>query len=178
MNRQRRGNYFSSGNEGAILLLALIFLLLLAVAAATVLQTGSFQLRMSGNDQFAEEAMHAARAVVTEVSLDPRNFQLESMIGDNNCLPTESQHDCTVALLQIPGTVQLDTSLQLDLRVTRQDPLVWHGFPVRESQHAASSSNSFDAALFEVEVAVDGSARRLGSASVVRGIAVRMPAVR
>jgi Tfp pilus assembly protein PilX len=176
--RHHRSSCFAPGSDGAILLLALVFLLLLSIVAARVMKTGALQLRMSGNDQFAEEAVQQAQAVATEVSLEPRNFLLESMIDDTNCLPADPRDDCTFARLLTPHTAQLDASLQLQLQVTRQDPLVWRGMPIRESQHSASSSNSFDAALFEVEVAIDGSERRLGSARVVRGIAVRMPALR
>ena len=68
--------------------------------------------------------------------------------------------------------------MEIDYRVIRQDPLLWRGLPVSEAQDAASSSSSFDAAIFEIDVRIDGSEKRLGSAHIVQGIAVRVPAVR
>ena len=54
----------------------------------------------------------------------------------------------------------------------------WKGFPVREAEHLASSSTGFDAALFEIEVQLDGSGNGLGSAHVVQGMVVRVPVMR
>ena len=44
---------------------------------------------------------------------------------------------------------------------------------MRESQATVPNSRTFDAAIFEVDVRVDGSRKRRGSAHVVQGVAVR-----
>ena len=44
---------------------------------------------------------------------------------------------------------------------------------MRESQATEPNSRTFDAAIFEVDVRVDGSRKRRGSAHVVQGVAVR-----
>jgi hypothetical protein len=55
--------------------------------------------------------------------------------------------------------------------------MLWVDFPISESQATASSSRNFDAAIFEVDVRVDGSRKRRGSAHVVQGVAVRAVSV-
>jgi len=60
--------------------------------------------------------------------------------------------------------------------VIRQGPCLLQSFPLREAQSVASGSGMFDAAIFEVSVHLDGSDRRLGSARVVQGMAVRLAA--
>jgi len=163
--------------RGAILLIALVFMLVLAVTAAVVMQTAALELRMAANDQFKQEAFNAAQAIANELSLDSGNFNLGLLPGQSNCPQGESRPDCDINLL--PGSTRLHVSAgaALDYRVTREQPFVYRNFPIRESQQAASSSAAFDAALFEINVHVDGSRERFGSAQVVQGIAVRIPSL-
>ena len=163
---------------GAVLLLALVFMLMLAMIAATVMQTAILQLRMAGNDQFLDEAFYKAQAIATELSLIPDNFTLEGGVGYTNCPVGVQALNCDRSQLSVPASAVVPTGVTLDYRVTRQDPLLWRGFPSRESQDTVSSSNSFDAAIFEIDVRIDGSGKRLGSTYVVQGIAVRVPAFR
>jgi hypothetical protein len=174
----RRSNVHSKSNRGAALLLALVFMLLLAMIAATVMRTGALQLRMAGNDQFLEEAFHQAQAVATQLSLDARNFPLDMDAGDVNCPQSSEDPGCDFRLLTVPSYTQSQEGVSLDYRITRTNPLRWRGFSVRESEGVASSSASFDAALFEIGVRIDGSRKKLGSAHIVQGIAVRVPASR
>lgn len=167
-----------TASRGVVLLLALVFMLMLAIVAATVMQTAILQLHMAGNDQFLEEAFHKAQAVATELSLNPDNFSLEGVVGSTNCPVGVEDIHCDRSQLPVPASAVVPTGVTLDYRVTRQDPLLWRGFPLRESQVAASSSNSFDAAIFEIDVRIDGSEKRLGSAHIVQGIAVRVAAFR
>jgi PilX N-terminal len=167
-----------NSNRGAALLLALVFMLLLAIVAATVMRTGALQLRMAGNDQFLEEAFHQAQAVATRLSLDARNFPLDMEAGDVNCPQSSEDPGCDYRLLTVPSDAQLPEGVSLDYRVIRKDPLRWRGFSVRESEGVASSSASFDAAIFDIDVRIDGSGKKLGSAHSVQGIAVRVPASR
>ena len=163
-------------DRGAVLMLALVFMLLLALITATVMRTSILQAQMAGNDQFVEEAFHQARAIATELSLDRANFLLESDSGQSNCPPQIGDDTCDFHRLATPLQTHTQDGVALDYRITRQDPVVWRGFPVRESQDRVSSSTRFDAALFEISVRIDGSERKLGSAHVVQGIAVRVPA--
>lgn len=164
--------------RGAVLLLALVFLLLLAMLATTVLQTAILQLRMATNDQFLEEAFHRAQAIAAELALNPDNFFLEGGVGYSNCPVGAQEGECDRSQLAPPASAVAPAGVALDYRVTRQEPLYYRGFPIRESQDTASSSNSFDAAIFEIDVHLDGGEQRLGSAHIVQGIAVRVPASR
>lgn len=165
-------------NRGAVLLLALLFMLLLSVIAATVMQSAILQLHMAGNDQFLEEALHKAQAIAGELSLDPGNFPLAGEVGDANCPQGVEGPGCDQSQLQVPASAVALDGYVLDYRVVRQDPLMWKGFPIRESEATVSSSNGFDAALFEIDVRLDGSDHRLGSAHVVQGMVVRVPVIR
>jgi hypothetical protein len=165
-------------NRGAVLLLALIFILMLAVIAVTVLQTAVLQLRMAGNDQFLEENLHMAQAIATELSLNPENFSLDGEVGHTNCPAGGQGLNCDRRELQEPRLAQASAGLEIDYRVTRQDPLLWKSFPIREPQGKVSSSTSFGAAIFEINVRIDGGKNPLGNAHIVQGIAVRVPALR
>jgi hypothetical protein len=167
-----------TASRGVVLLLALVFMLMLAIVAATVMQTAILQLHMAGNDQFLEEALHKAQAIATELSLTPENFSFEGGVGSTNCPVGVEDINCDRSQLSVPASAVVPKGVTLDYRVTRQDPLLWRGFPIRESQDTASSSNSFDAAIFEIDVRIDGSEKRLGSAHIVQGIAVRVAAFR
>lgn len=165
-------------SRGAVLLLALVFVLLLSMVAATVMHSAALQLRMAGNDQFLEEALYTAQAIAAEISLNPDNFSLDAGVGETNCPLGNESPECHRSTVKVPASAQSLEGFALDYRVTRQDPLLWKGFPIRESEDAVSSSNSFDAAIFEIDVRLNGSKARLGSAHVVQGIALRVPALR
>lgn len=161
-----------------MLLLALVFMLLLAMIATTVMQTAILQLHMAGNDQFLEEAQHKAQAIAGEIALTPDNFPLQGDVGDTNCPQGDDDVACNRNQLQVAASAVAAAGVALQYRVVRQEPLLWKGFPIREAESNVSSSKSFDAAMFEIEVRVDGSEVRLGSAHIIQGIAVRVPAVR
>jgi len=167
-----------TASQGTVMLLALVYMLMMAIIVALVLQAGVLQLHMAGNDQFQEEVFHQVQAIVTEVSLDPDNFALEGDVGHTNCPAGARDLRCNRSDLQVPPSAVTLPGVALDFRVTRQEPLLWRGFSLRESQHSASSSDSFDAAIFEIDVRIDGGKRHLGSAHMVQGIAVRVPTLR
>lgn len=164
--------------RGAVLLVTLVFMLLLALIAGTVMQTAVFQLRMAGNDQYLEEAYHRAHAIITELSLNAENFTLEGVVGAANCPVGVQRADCDRSQLELAHSAEQSGAATVNYRVVRQDPLFWRGFPIRESQAVVSSSRSFDAALFEVEVRIDGDQQVPGTAHLAQGIAVRVPAHR
>ncbi|MDG2046890.1 MAG: pilus assembly PilX N-terminal domain-containing protein [Halioglobus sp.] len=161
-------------SRGVALFLALIFMLMLAIIATTTMQTALLQMRMAGNDQFLEEAFQRAEAIADELSQSPRNFLLDTEVGDSNCPLDPKVLDCEIRLLRLPVSAATSKGYELDYRITRQDPLLWQNFPVQGSQAKVLSSNRFDAAIFEVDVRVDGSATRRGSAHVIQGVAARM----
>jgi len=167
-----------ASHRGAALLLALVFMLMLAVIAATVMRTAILQLHMAGNDQFLEEALHQAEAIATELSLGRDNFRPGGEVGDVNCATGSLAPDCDYRLLPPMTHAATAEGVTLDYRITRQDPALWRGFPIRESQQAVSSSAGFDAAIFEISVRIDGRAMQLGSAHVVQGIAMRIASAR
>jgi Tfp pilus assembly protein PilX len=167
-----------NANRGAVLLLALVFMLMLAMIATTVMQTAVLQLHMAGNDQFLEEAWHKAQAIATELSLNQDNFSLAGGVGYSNCPPGAQSLNCDRSQLPVPASAVQQAGVELDYRVTRQEPLLWRGFPIRESQDTVSSSNSFDAATFEIDVRINGGEKQFGSAHIAQGIAVRVAAFR
>ena len=160
-------------NQGTVLILALVFMLMLAIISTTATQTALLRLRMAGNNQFLEEAFYKAEAISDELSQSPDNFLLDTEVGHSNCPLDARVLDCELRLLPEPMAVTVSEGYEIDYRITRQDPLVWQDFPVGDSQGTVSSKRSFDAAIFEVDVRVDGSRNRRGSAHVVQGVAVR-----
>ena len=160
-------------SHGTVLILALVFMLMLAVISTTAMHTALLQLRMAGNDQFLEEAFHKAEAIADELSQSPDNFLLDTEVGHSNCPLDPKILDCEFRLLPIPASATTSEGYEIDYRITRQDPLLWPNFPIRESQATVSSSSHFDAAIFEVDVRIDGSRSRRGNAHVVQGVAVR-----
>jgi len=167
-------------NRGAVLLLAMVFMLMLAVIAGSVMQTGVLEFHMAGNDQFQEEAFQRAQAIASELSRDPDNFSLAGGLGYTLCFSQVQNQDpdCDENSLSAPVSGVAPEGVELTYRVIRQGPRLLQRFPLREAQGVASGSGLFDAAIFEVNVHVDGSGRRLGSARVVQGIAVRLAASR
>ncbi|MEZ5503942.1 MAG: hypothetical protein R3E50_15240 [Halioglobus sp.] len=162
-------------SRGAALLLALLFTLLLAAIAGVVLQAAALQLRMAGNDQFLEEALQQARAIATELSLNPAHFSLADDVGHTRCPAGSVAAGCDDTLLQVPASAAAPAGVEVDYRVSRQEPLLWRGFPARESEGTVSSSLHYDTAMFEISVRIDGSGKRLGRVHIVQGIALRVP---
>ena len=161
-------------SRGSVLLLAMVFMLMLALVSTTMMQTATLQLQMAGNDQFYEEAIQQAQAIATELTHNSKNFSMRSGVGSVNC-PVESiASHCDTSDLQPPTAVAITEGVNLDYRIVRQDPLLVKGFPFRESQSRASSIRNVGVAVFEVNVAVDGTELRLGRAHFVQGIAVRV----
>ncbi|HEY7776610.1 MAG TPA: hypothetical protein VIC02_08720, partial [Kineobactrum sp.] len=58
-----------------------------------------------------------------------------------------------------------------------QGPLLSRRSLSRQAENKASSAVGFTAALFEIIVEIDGMDAGLGSARVVRGVAIRVPLV-
>jgi hypothetical protein len=167
-----------TASHGTVLLLALVYTLMLAIIVTLVLQAAVLQLRMAGNDQFLEKAFQQVQAIVTELSLNPDNFTLEGGIGHTNCRAGLRDIQCDGNGLQAPASAVTYPGVELDYRITRQEPLLWKGFSLRESQDNASSSNNFDVAIYEIEARIDGREKHLGSAHIVQGIAMRVGALR
>lgn len=162
-------------NRGVVLLLALVFMLMLAIIAATVVQRSVLQLHMSGNDQFHEENLQLALAIATELSLNPDNFFTGGEVGHINCPVAAENLGCDRKELEEPGSVQTLTGVEINYWVMRQDPLIWESYPVRESHDTESSDISFRAAIFEINVRINGRENRLGDVHIAQGIAVGVP---
>ncbi|WP_438951548.1 pilus assembly PilX family protein [Porticoccus sp.] len=162
-----------SANAGAVLLVAMVFMLLLALVAGTVMQTSMLEFRMAGNDQFREEAFQQAQAVAASITEDINNFPVSGAVGYTICQAGSANPDCNITTLNYDTTVVTDADLVSAL-VTREGPLILETFPVRLSESQTSSSPSFDAAVFEVQVEYNGSEEGLGNAAIVQGTAVRI----
>lgn len=167
MNRQR--------NRGVVLILAMVFLLLLTLVATTVMQFSIQEFQMAGNNQFREEAFQRAQAVAEELADDPNNFPVVGDVGYTICLASDSDSDCNNSnFLIAPDSASAPDGVGVSYQVIRQGPRFVDALPFRESQSTASSVRAFDAALFEIQVDVDGNEARLGSAEVAQGVAVRV----
>jgi len=166
-NSKMRGK---SRQGGVVLLLSMVFLLLLAIVAGTVMQTSILEFFMAGNAQFREEAFQQAQAIVTEISQDIDNFPVTGEVGYNIC-----PSGCNAMFAITPTSL---AAVPADSTVTylsrRRGPEILESLPFRQTEDRVSTGPGFDAALFEVDVAIDGSAARLGSAQVVQGIAIRV----
>ncbi len=154
--------------SGAVLLIAMIFLLLLAIIAGTVTQTSILEFFMAGNEQFREEAFQKAQAVVTEISGDIDNFPVVGVVGHTVC-PSGCNTSPFPSTLTAPD---VNTEYATTYQVVRRGPLILESLPFRQGESSGSSSPNFDAAVFEIDVNVDGSATRLGTAHVLQGMAV------
>ena len=170
MNMKQASFRNSSGKKqrGAVLLIAMIFLLLLAIIAGTVTQTSILEFFMAGNAQFREEAFQEAQAVVTEIAADIDNFPVVGQVGYTLC--KTSGTGCNTTL----GPLTANAGTKADYRVVRRGPLILESLPFRQGESQGSSSPNFDAVIFEIDVAIDGSDSKLGSAEVVQGMAVRV----
>lgn len=154
--------------RGAVLLIAMIFLLLLAIIAGTVTQTSILEFFMAGNAQFREEAFQEAQSIVTEITSDANNFPVVGQVGYKLCKTVGG--DCKAQL----SALVANKDTEADYSVVRRGPLILESLPFRQGESQGSSSPNFDAVIFEVNVEVDGSASRLGSAEIVQGVAVRV----
>lgn len=164
--------------RGAVLLLAMIFLLLLAIISGTVIQTSILEFQMAGNDQFREEAFQKAQAVASSLAEDPNNFPVSGGVGYRVCQTGYDDSDdaaedkCNLKNITLKTSVAaVPAGVSLTYDVRREGPLFLENLPFRQSQDDVSSSKAFDAAIFEVNVNVDGSAARLGNAGISQGVA-------
>ena len=160
--------------RGSVLLLAMLFLLMLSMVSATLMHNAMLQFQMAGNDQFYEEAIQQARAIITELAHDSANFSMSGGVGSISCPVGDVGLHCNSSHLRPPASVALAEGVDVDYRIVRQGPLLVKGFPFRENQHKASSIRNVGVAVFEVDVVVDGSELRLARARVIQGIAVRL----
>ncbi len=140
------------------------------------MQTGALEFHMAGNDQFQEEAFQRAQAIASELSRDQGNFSLAGGLGYTLCSPEDNDPGCDGNSLGVPVSAVVPEGVELTYRVIRRGPRLLQSFPIREAQSVASGSGIFDAAIFEVSVHLDGSDKRLGSARVAQGMAVRLAA--
>jgi hypothetical protein len=162
-------------DRGMVMILAMVFLLLLTLVATTVMEMSAQEFQMAGNNQFREEAFQRAQAIAEELADDPNNFPVVGTVGYTVCTTTDTDVDCNNEnFLQVPGSATAPEGVAVAYQVVRQGPKFVESLPFRESQANASSSLVYDAAIFEVAVAVDGSEARLGSAEMVQGVAVRV----
>lgn len=154
---------------GMVLLVCLVFVLLLALVAGMVVQSGTLQLHMAGNDQFQEDAVQTARAIAVELSQHPENFSLASAVGHVRCAPGAPDPGCDSRDLQGPGTNGADGEYSIAYSVTRREPLLWENATLRG---APSDAPGFDVGVFEIGVRVEGRGAKPGRAHVVEGVAV------
>jgi hypothetical protein len=159
---------------GYILLLVMVFLLMLAVMAGTALRVSALEFRMAGNDQFREQALQQALGVAQALAVNPQHFPLDLGVGDSLC--SASSTCARPVLPPAPMAEALPEGTVLDYSITRRGPLFAPVPDLRRAEARASGSSGWRTASFEVQVAIDGTALGLGSARVVQGVALLLPA--
>lgn len=161
--------------SGQVLLLTMVFLLLLGLIANTVINTSLLEFRMAGNDRFREQAFQQARGIANALAADIAHFPVTGGIGYTLCQQSAA---CDAPILALPaGAEAVESGVNLQYRIVRQGPLLSRRSPSRQAENDASSAVDFAAALFEIIVEIDGMDAGLGSARVVRGVAIRVPLV-
>lgn len=171
---QRRCRATAQWSGGYILLLVMVFLLLLAVIAATALRVSALDFRMAGNDQFREQALQQALGIARALAVNPAYFPLDLAVGDSLC--GQDSACARPVLPAAPAAYAPPEGSVLNYRITRHGPLLAPVPDFRLSQARASGAGGWQAANFEVQVAIDGTAVGLGSAQVVQGVALLVPA--
>lgn len=162
-------------DNGQVLLLTMVFLLLLGLIANTVINTSIVEFRMAGNDRFREQAFQRARGIANLLAEDIAHFPVTGGIGYTLCQQNASCDAPILALLAEAEAVEPGVNLQY--RIVRQGPLLSRRPPFRQAEDLSSGAGDFAVALFEISVEVDGLDVGLGSARVVRGVAIRVPLV-
>jgi Tfp pilus assembly protein PilX len=162
-------------SRGAVLILAMVFLVLMTLVAVTVTKTSMQEFQMAGNAQFREDAFQQAQAITSELSTDLDNFPITGTVGYTICTAADTDPACNgVNVLTTLTSDAVPTGVTVNYQVERQGPLFIEGLPFRQSQANASSAPAFDTAIFEVAADINGQQARLGSASVVQGVAIRV----
>lgn len=168
---QRSGRALRA-NSGAILLLALLFLMLLGIVSATVVQTGTLQMRMALNEQLQMEALQDARALARAMAAIPGNFDSDQAVGSTRCEVEQLAQGCDLGGLQLSEYQPMTQDASIEFRVVRQAPEFIENPQLLESLDSGSVAR---VALFEVQVLVDGSDAGLGSAEAVVGVMLQLP---
>jgi hypothetical protein len=161
---------------GAILLLAMVFTTMLALLSASTLRVVVMELRMAGNESSRLSAFQFAEAVVSAIVHQEDFFPLDAEPGQVFCGSGDGDPPCPALLLSGPGDAAQDEYARVSYRLSRREPTLTSTFPLRESESRVSGSGHFSALLFDVSVEVEGEGSRGGSAHIVQGVAVRVPA--
>ena len=158
---------------GYILLLVMVFLLLLTVLAGTALRVSALEFRMAGNDQFREQALQQALGIADALAVNPQNFPLDLAPGDSLCDVSSSCANPGLAAATMADALPAGTLLRYS--ITRRGPLFAPAPELRLAEARTSGASGWQAASFEVQVDIDGTALGLSSARVVQGVALLLP---
>lgn len=153
----------------------MVFLLLLALIAGTALRVSALEFRMAGNDQFREQALQQALGVARALAVNPAHFPLDLAVGDSLC--GEGSACARPVLPAAPAGHAAPSGGALDYRITRRGPPLAPVPDFRLPRARVSGASGWQAARFEVQVSIDGTGVGLGSARVVHGVALLVPAL-
>jgi Na+-transporting NADH:ubiquinone oxidoreductase subunit NqrC len=159
--------------RGTTLIISLFFLLLLSLIATTMSRSATTQLQMAGNEQARMEAQQQALSIVDAIAADSTFTPVVGNIGYKTCTTGSSDSSCDASLISLESAVTASpTGTALNYHVTRVGPL--EAAAPTMSEESASSANFYKVARFELNSEYDGSDAKLGSASVVQGLLVRV----
>jgi hypothetical protein len=161
--------------SGAVLIVSLLFLLLITLVATTGAQTSTLQLQMAGNEQSRVEAQQRALALLDAIIDDADNAPVVGNIGFKICDESSTDTSCDLNAISLDTTVTtLPAGVDLEYFVTRVGPLEIDAPTMSEAE--VSSASAYKLARQEVTATIDGIEERLGGATIVQGVNVRIPA--
>ena len=160
---------------GAALIIALLFLALITLVATTGAQTSTLQLQMAGNEQSRVEAQQRAMALLDAIIDDSDNAPVVGDIGFKICDENSTDTSCDLKQISLDANVTtMPVGVDYEYFVTRIGPLEIDAPSMAEEE--VSSASAYKLARQEVRAEVDGIRERLGRATIVQGVFVRIPA--
>ncbi len=163
-----------NSQKGAVLIFALIIFAITSMISTTALQTGVLEVKMVSNSQFNEEAFQKAEALVNAITVNHDDLAVTGEVGYTICGINNRSVSCNASLIDLPATITaVPTGANLSYQATRLGPL-FAPLPFRLFEGEASSSGSFNVALFEINAEYDGRENRLGHYNINQGIAIKI----
>lgn len=168
-------SYPVNHQSGVALIVALMFLALITLVAITGAQTSTLQLQMAGNEQSRVEAQQRALALIDAIIDNSDNAPVVGDVGFKICDEASDDNSCDLKQISLDNSVTtMPDGVHTDFYVTRIGPLEVDAPSMSEEE--VSSASAYKLARQEVRAEIDGLDQRLGRATIVQGMYVRIPA--
>lgn len=163
-----------ASQDGLALLLSLAYLFVIAIIGGVIIEAASLQFRMAGNHASRAVVEQDARAIAHELTAAV-DAALQLPPGYRICGAGDAPLACDGRGLARPSLLGELGRDGAAYSLRRRYPATVHAAVGRERQWRASSAAHDRFALYEVSVSLNAQPGRPGSASIVRGVAVRLP---